>query len=82
MACYCANYYGLANCHNTVMRFGDRCALCLSKHRNTTGAEARQNGLPQAKQQWVEDIRGKQLQREEERIRKGRVTMTTSGKMR
>ncbi|KAJ9155144.1 hypothetical protein NKR23_g1998 [Pleurostoma richardsiae] len=30
MACYCANYYGSINCHNTVSRFGDRCKLCLA----------------------------------------------------
>ncbi|KAK2075053.1 hypothetical protein P8C59_009211 [Phyllachora maydis] len=28
--CYCANYYGSINCRNTVMKFGDRCKLCVA----------------------------------------------------
>ncbi|KAG4437695.1 hypothetical protein IFR05_006819 [Cadophora sp. M221] len=82
MTCYCANYYGSINCHNTVTQFGDRCALCMSTNVNTTGPEAMQNGLPQANQQWVENVRREQLRREEEKTRRDRVTMTTSGRIR
>ncbi|PVH86208.1 hypothetical protein DL98DRAFT_582797 [Cadophora sp. DSE1049] len=82
MTCYCANYYGSINCHNTVTKFGDRCALCQSNQVNTAGAEAMQNGLPQANQQWVENVRREQLRREEEKARRERVTMTTSGRIR
>ncbi|EKD14318.1 hypothetical protein MBM_07548 [Drepanopeziza brunnea f. sp. 'multigermtubi' MB_m1] len=97
---YCANYYGSINCHNTVMKFGDRCALCtvrwyserwhykLTKAQaqknyiNTSSAELLENGLPQANQQWVENVKREQLRREEEKSRRARVSRTSSGMVR
>ncbi|KAJ5035068.1 uncharacterized protein L3040_008330 [Drepanopeziza brunnea f. sp. 'multigermtubi'] len=79
---YCANYYGSINCHNTVMKFGDRCALCTKNYINTSSAELLENGLPQANQQWVENVKREQLRREEEKSRRARVSRTSSGMVR
>ncbi|CZR62832.1 uncharacterized protein PAC_12729 [Phialocephala subalpina] len=80
MACYCANYYGSVNCHNTVSKFGDRCALCMSTQVTSSGATT--NGYPQGNEQWADNIRREQMRREEEKTRRERVSRTTSGRIR
>ncbi|CAL3971064.1 unnamed protein product [Diplocarpon coronariae] len=79
ITCYCANYYGSINCHNTVTRFGDRCTLCLANHVHTSRTEALQIAFSQADQQWVENVRREQLRREEEKSRRERVSRSSSG---
>ncbi|KAL2062360.1 hypothetical protein VTL71DRAFT_6626 [Oculimacula yallundae] len=75
MTCYCANYYSSKNCHNNVTKFGDRCALCLSYNLNPIRAEEIKNGVWKANQRWVEDAKGEQLRKEEEKGRRNRVAM-------
>ncbi|RDW62225.1 hypothetical protein BP6252_11658 [Coleophoma cylindrospora] len=78
MACYCANYYGSINCHNQVSKFGDRCALCLSSYSQSTVARAMQNGIPQASEQWMANTQREQLRRDEEKVRRQRISRTTT----
>ncbi|KAN0089378.1 hypothetical protein V8E51_019638 [Hyaloscypha variabilis] len=82
MTCYCANYYGSINCHNTVPRFGDRCALCLSTQAGSSSSSNYQNGAPQADEQWVENVNREKMRRDEEKTRRERVSRTTSGRIR
>jgi len=87
---------GSVNCHNTVSKFGDRCALCLvnllslkldeeadltpsqSNQVGTSSSRAMQNGVPQASEQWVENVKREELRREEETARRQRVQRTAS----
>ncbi|WPJ58776.1 hypothetical protein SMAC4_12907 [Sordaria macrospora] len=42
--CYCANYYGSIRCTNAVMRFGERCKMCMLQK---TGASLSHGLLPE-----------------------------------
>ncbi|KAH8772990.1 hypothetical protein BGZ57DRAFT_763984 [Hyaloscypha finlandica] len=81
MTCYCANYYGSINCHNTVPRFGDRCALCLVTS-GSSSSSSNQNGIQKADEQWVENVNREKMRRDEEKTRRERVSRTTSGRIR
>ncbi|KAH6674906.1 hypothetical protein B0J14DRAFT_23963 [Halenospora varia] len=82
MACYCANYYGSINCHNTVSKFGDRCAHCLSTQASSSNDHYMQNGHSDPPEHWVENVNREKMRREEERARRERVNRTTSGRIR
>ncbi|CAG8984275.1 hypothetical protein HYALB_00010700 [Hymenoscyphus albidus] len=79
MTCYCANYYGSINCHNTVSKFGDRCAHCLST-QGGSNSYSYSNGTSQGPtEHWVEKVNQEKMRRDEERSRRERLIRTTSG---
>ncbi|EGO53637.1 hypothetical protein NEUTE1DRAFT_74426 [Neurospora tetrasperma FGSC 2508] len=48
--CYCANYYGSIRCNNVVMRFGDRCKMCMLQK---SGASLSRGLLPEHMDLWI-----------------------------
>ncbi|PMD14153.1 hypothetical protein NA56DRAFT_584245 [Hyaloscypha hepaticicola] len=63
MTCYCANYYGSINCHNSVTKFGDRCAYCLVT--GSSSSTVYQNEMSQPNEQCVENVNRETMRRDE-----------------